>query len=151
MNKIFFILFSSGFMLTGCNNAGEKQSDEKTAKADTLLEQVMEGHNVGMAKMNRLSKLQKETLRLADSIAQLPEKAQKAAVPYKSELDSLLSGLQKAEYEMNKWMEEFNYDSAKQDAEKRIQYLADEKIKVEQVKKSILETLEKADSVLKKF
>lgn len=151
MNKLFFILLSSGCMVAGCNNAGEKQSDEKTAKADTLLEQVMEGHNVGMAKMNRLSKLQKETRRLADSIAQLPEKARKAAAPYKSELDSLLNGLQKAEYEMNKWMEEFNYDSAKQDAEKRIQYLADEKIRVEQVKKSILESLEKADSVLKKF
>jgi hypothetical protein len=50
---------------------------------------------------------------------------------------------------MNKWMEEFNMDSALNNAEERIDYLGSEKLKVSKVKEAILGSLQKADSILK--
>jgi hypothetical protein len=50
---------------------------------------------------------------------------------------------------MNKWMDEFNMDSAVNNMEQRIKYLTDEKMKVGKVKESILGSLHKADSLLK--
>ena len=55
-----------------------------------------------------------------------------------------------AEYGMNTWMEAFNPDSAKENMEARIKYLASEKDKVDKVKESILSSLQRADSLFKK-
>jgi transcriptional regulator NrdR family protein len=50
---------------------------------------------------------------------------------------------------MNKWMDEFKFDSAVNDVKERINYLGEEKLKVTKVKEAILNGLQKADSVLK--
>ena len=64
-------------------------------------------------------------------------------------LDSLQKELSYAEFAMNKWMEEFNMDSALNNAKERIDYLHSEKLKVTKVKESILSSLQKADSLIK--
>ena len=64
-------------------------------------------------------------------------------------LDSLKSDLSYAEFAMNKWMDEFNVDSAIDDAKERIKYLEEERLKVTKVKEAILSSLQKADSLLK--
>ena len=46
-------------------------------------------------------------------------------------------------------MEEFNMDSAVNDAKQRIDYLGSEKLKVTKVKEAILNSLQKADSLIK--
>jgi hypothetical protein len=51
---------------------------------------------------------------------------------------------------MDKWMVEFNLDSAKDNQALRIAYLRSELDKVSNVKKAILGSLSKADSLLKK-
>ena len=109
----------------------------------------MNGHDVGMAKMGRLTRAEQTTRRMLDSIKNLPAKAQQAAEPLRIKLDSLQKDLSYAEFAMNKWMEEFNIDSALNQLDQRIEYLKSEKIKVTKVKESILNGLEKADSVLK--
>ncbi|MBK5273326.1 MAG: viral A-type inclusion protein, partial [Bacteroidia bacterium] len=48
-----------------------------------------------------------------------------------------------------KWMDEFNMDSAINNLDERIKYLADEKLKVTTVKESILNSLQKADSLIR--
>ena len=118
-----------------CNNADKKQegSSDHTTKApktqaDSLMNDVMDGH---------------------DSIAKLPVKAKYAAAPLKAKLDSLVADLSYAEKAMNKWMDEFNMDSAVNNIDKRIQYLAEEKLKIGKVKIAILRSLQKADSLLK--
>ena len=55
-----------------------------------------------------------------------------------------------ADFAMDKWMVEFNIDSAKGNQELRIAYLRSELDKVSNVKKAILSSLSKADSLLKK-
>jgi hypothetical protein len=46
-------------------------------------------------------------------------------------------------------MDEFNVDSAIDNAKERVRYLEDEKLKVNKVKDAILNSLQKADSLLK--
>lgn len=140
--------------LVACNDAanghkGHGPGNEPKTQADSLMSDVMDGHNIGMAKMGKLTRAEQTTRRLLDSIAKLPAKARQAAEPLKTKLDSLQKDLSYAEFAMNKWMEEFNMDSAVNDAKQRIEYLGSEKLKVTKVKEAILNSLEKADSLIK--
>jgi predicted phage tail protein len=149
--KLVMIFLAVGF-LTACNNKDKKATtgnkDPKTL-TDSLENEVMDGHNVGMAKYGKLSAIQNEAQRLLDSIAKLPAKAREALTPLKTKLEGLVEDLSSAKSGMDKWMEEYNMDSAVNNIEQRIKYLTAEKIKVSEVKEAILNSLQKADSVLK--
>lgn len=158
MKKVFSLfLLSSLIIMSGCNNSNNNRSSDqdttqpksKEAIADSLYDDVMDGHNVGMARFVTLQKARAEANRLIDSLQKLPAQAKQAAAPYKARLDSLVVDLQYAEDAMNKWMDNFNLDSAKNDIEKRIQYLADEKVRVNKVRDAILESLQSADTLIK--
>lgn len=155
MKKIV-VLFLFGFVLClfACNDSktghgGHEQNNVPKTQADSLMKEVEDGHNVGMAKMGRLTRAEQATRRLLDSIEKLPAKARQATIPLKAKLDSLQKDLSYAESAMNKWMNEFNMDSAINNAEERINYLQSEKLKVSKVKEAILGSLQKADSLLK--
>ena len=122
------------FAMSACNNESTKSDNPDQALADSLDKAVDEGHNIGMAKMGKLDKAHAEAQRLIDSIGKLPAKAREAAGPARARLDSLIKDLEYATMAMNKWMEEYNYDSAKNDLSKRIEYLKEEKFKVDKVK-----------------
>jgi hypothetical protein len=150
MEKIVrWAVFVVLFIATSCNNNNNGKDAESKTRADSLLNDVMDGHNIGMAKMGRLTRAEQTTRRLLDSIAKLPEKARKAAEPLKVQLDSLQKDLSYAEFAMNKWMDEFNVDSAVNNLNDRISYLEEEKLKVTKVKEAILGSLQKADSIIK--
>ena len=151
MKKIVFVL--AVFLITAnpaCNNA-EKNGGKLDQKeqADSLEKEVIEGHDIAMPKSMKIPTLQKETKRLIDSIGQLPAKAQEGAGPYKAKLEALYKELGDAYASMEKWMDEFDFDSAKNNLEQRIKYLADEKLRVEKVKEAVLGSIEKADALLK--
>jgi len=154
--KIVFIafIFLSAISIISCNDSktthsGHRKNNEPKTQADSLMKDVMDGHNIGMAKMGKLTRAEQRTRRLLDSLEKLPAKAREAAVPLKVKLDSLQKDLSYAEFAMTKWMEEFNMDSALNNAEERIDYLGSEKLKVSKVKDAILSSLQKADSILK--
>lgn len=150
MKKLGFLSFAfMTLVFVSCNNNSSKEKSPQARTADSLYKNVMEGHDIGMAKMGRLTRAEQTTRRLLDSIQKLPAKAKQAAEPLRVKLDSLQKDLSYAEFAMNKWMEEFNMDSALNDIDQRIEYLQSEKIKVSKVKEAILGGLEKADSVLK--
>jgi hypothetical protein len=154
MRRILFILTTFLFVaITACNNTDKKSDDaaieHQKIQADSLEKEVLEGHNEAMPKSMKIPALQKETQRLIDSISKLPAKAQQEAAPYKEKLKSLLKDLDDAGNAMNKWMAEFNYDSAKDNLVQRIKYLADEKLRVGKVKEAVLGSLQKADSLIK--
>jgi hypothetical protein len=140
--------------LIACNNNTEKEPGETAGPreklADSLQNEVRDGHDVAMPKSMKIPEIQKEANRLIDSISKLPAKAQAAATPYKMKLDSLIKDLDYADMKMDDWMNNFNYDSARDNIEQRIKYLTEEKLKVDDVKKAVLGSLAKADSLLKK-
>lgn len=155
MKKIFYILpLALMFAVAACNNDKDEPAVEATGKtieqqADSLWEQVMEGHDIGMAKMTRLEKAQEAVQRAIDSIGKLPAAAKSAAASLKSDLDSLQKDLKYASFAMDKWMEEFNADIKNKAADVQIKYLNEENLKVSKVKEAILGSLGKADSLLK--
>ncbi len=157
MKRILTVLIAAGSVVIiscgGSNNnhdhSGHKKDEPKTA-TDSLYSEVMAGHDEVMPKMGKIRGAQKEAQRLIDSIAALPAKTQAEAASLKTKLEELVKDLSYADFAMDKWMTEFDLDSAKDDVEKRIKYLADEKLKVDKVKTAILNSLAKADSLLKK-
>lgn len=145
-------------MMTACNNtdkktdehSGHKHSgEEPKTLADSLMKDIDEGHVVGMSKIGKLHNTQKQVQAVIDSIGKLPAKAQQAAAPYVAKLQALVKDLEYADFGMDKWMTEFDMDSAINNMEQRIKYLADEKLKVDKMKEAILNGLQKADSLLK--
>lgn len=143
-------------ILAACNNHKEGEGHgghgkgTPQTKEDSLMADVMDGHDAGMAKYGKLQAMEKKARAAIDSIARLPLKVQQELAPYKIKLDSLAADLSYAIFAMDKWMEEFSMDSAKGNPEARIRYLQDEKMKVGKVKEAILNSLGKADSLLKK-
>ena len=138
--------------LIACNNSDKNQKGANLTpkeEADRLEKEVLEGHDIAMPKSMKIPNLQKETKRLIDSISKLPAKAQEASAPYRAKLEILYKELGDAYSSMENWMTEFNYDSAKDNIEQRVKYLADEKLKVEKVKEAVLGSLKKADALLK--
>lgn len=148
------LVFAAVCILFACNSkkeeGGKTNLDDKKIVADSLMEQVMDGHDVGMSKYGKMQGYEKQIDAMLDSISKLPAKAKEAAAPYQEKLQSARQDLATALSQMDKWMEEFNMDSAANDMEKKIQYLMDEKDKVGKVKMLILQSVAKADSLLKK-
>ena len=60
-----------------------------------------------------------------------------------------LRDLKAAKVGMENWMDEFNMDSAINNMEERMKYLRDEKLKVSNVKENILNSLQRADSLIR--
>jgi hypothetical protein len=154
MKKIVPLLFAT-ILFLACNNDKKEgghnhhTKDAPKTQEDSLMADVMDGHDVGMAKYGKLEAMEKKVKTAIDSISKLPAKAQQAAAPYKAQLDSVGKDLSYAIFAMDKWMEEFEMDSAKADMQQRIKYLSDEKLKVGKVKEAILNSLEKATSLFK--
>lgn len=156
MNRFYFLLaVTLSTVILACNNEKKQEghnshkNNEPKTQADSLMADVMDGHDVGMAKYGKLQAMEKKVNASLDSIAKLPAKTQQELAPYKAKLDSAAADLSYAIFAMDQWMEEFDMDSAKDNMEARIKYLMDEKMKVGKVKDAILNSLNKADSLLK--
>ena len=150
MKNIFpLAVILSIILVISCNENDKGSGAASRTRTDSLLNDVMNGHNFGMAKMGKLTRAEQTTRRLLDSLAKLPAKAREVAEPLKVKLDSLQKELSYAEFAMNKWMDEFNADSAVDNPKDRINYLEDEKIKIAKVKEAILSSLQKADSIIR--
>ena len=156
MSRLIIALISLGLFSMACNNEASQgeTADRKDGftpvlktTEDSLYHDVMQGHDVGMAKVGKLRKNINETQRQLDSLNKLP--AKNINTSYKQSLTDLQTALNNANNEMNTWMDGFKVDSATNNTELRIKYLQGEKEKVTIVKEHILSALQQADSVLK--
>lgn len=154
MTKSFALAFALT-VLMACNNSTHEHEDRKdgfseTAKTpeDSLFKAVLEGHDIGMAKLGKIRTYIDLSRKGLDSLMKVK------ASPEKEILQQAYMDIQEdlnyAEYGMNTWMEAFNPDSAKENMETRIKYLTSEKEKVDKVKENILSSLQRADSLFKK-
>jgi hypothetical protein len=138
--------------LGACKNATEQDNRKDgftpvlKTRQDSLYHEVMQGHDVGMAKMSTLRKYQRQAKAQLDSMSTIPRG--KLNEQYNRAIRDLLEELNYADHAMFKWMEEFKVDSAEDDEKKRLAYLESEKPKVEMVRDNILNSLRRADSLL---
>ena len=117
-------------------------SDQPQSKEDSLIKDVMHDHDEGMARMGKLTVAIRQLRAKADSLIKSkrnPEAEKK-----------VLEELEYAESAMNTWMREFNMDSLKDQAARRLDYLEKEKQKVSRVRENIFESIRRADSLLKR-
>jgi hypothetical protein len=159
MKSTLIVLLALSISLFSCQSAIEHQQEghsghgkgnEPKTPADSLYVQVMEIHDQVMPKMGKIRGAQKQAQQFLDSLSGLPARQSVASATYKQRLETLISDLNYADFAMDKWMVEFNLDSAKDNQALRIAYLRSELDKVSNVKKAILGSLSKADSLLKK-
>lgn len=159
MKKNFLsLLLLLGIGLIACKNGDKKSGDHSghghsvdapVTLTDSLLKTIDEGHIAGMSRIGKLHNTQKEVQRVIDSINQLPPAARQKAEAWLTGLTAVSKDLQYADFAMDKWMMEYDEDSAKDDADRRLEYLKSEKEKVEKMKSAILGSMQKADSLLK--
>lgn len=153
-NKINLFIAIACLLIMACNDTptDTPRTDGFSAKPitreDSLHKEVMDGHDVGMAKMGRIRKYLAQVQQQLDSIGKLTVKQQDKQ--YLQSLTALQQELKNAESGMNTWMDEYKDDSAKTNETLRIQYLQTEKEKVQAVKTRILQSLQHADSLLLK-
>lgn len=156
MKRFFLPVLVLLSVTIACNNSDKKndepnndRADVPKSTADSLMKEIDDGHMKGMSKMAKLHNTRKEVQRIIDSIGTLPAKAQQAVAPYLARLQSVIKDLDYADFGMDKWMTEFDMDSALDNLEQRIKYLTEEKLKVEKMKEAMLTSIQKADSILK--
>ena len=148
--RIVFIAIAS--LAFACSDGGSKVEDtavnETKVQEDSLYTAVMDGHDVGMAKMGKLKRSMTQVQAKLDSLAKLS--SAKIDTVYRNSLLSVQKELADAEGHMNHWMDNFKLDSAKDNPEVRIKYLEGEKATVTVVRDKILNSLQLADSILSK-
>lgn len=144
-------------ILVACNNSASSDaasdrkdgfSEKATTKEDSLLKEVLDGHDVGMARMGKISKYLKQIQAELDSMVKLPAKS--INKDYQQALVDLQEDLNYAQFGMNEWMDKFVLDTLSDKPELRIKYLENEKMIVGKVKENILSGLARADSLFQK-
>jgi hypothetical protein len=143
----FFVLL---FISCSNSNTATKNNNKTESESDSLMHEILRQHDIGMAKMNKISDAKNRIQHSLDSISKLPFDIQKKSVQYRMGLDSAFNRLTFADSHMETWMNEFNMDSLKDDQEKQIKYFESEKIKISHVNDEMISSLRKADSLLRK-
>jgi hypothetical protein len=151
MKYLFLLTAFFAAIVTGCNDKDKQSttgttSDTLKTQADTLMADVMAGHDEGMSKYGKLNAMEKRVQYISDSLGKL---SVKAVGPLKARMDSLLVDIRSAKKGMDDWMDRFNMDSAVNDLQARIRYLMDERVKVNKVRDDILMVLKKTDSLVR--
>jgi len=146
MRRIGFVLLT--VLLMNCNNSENSGNAVRKTQSDSVMDEVMKGHNMGMAKMERVAETKKKIQHLIDSVSGLPYALQQKATRYRMQLDSVFNRLTFAGYAMDKWMDEFDMDTLKENEEERVKYLQSEKSKIARVNEVMGKSIQIADSLL---
>ncbi len=141
----FYSLAFVALIVMACNSGGSADAEPQKSLSDSLLQQVLDGHDVAMPKMMKLQRLQKDAQTEIDSLKRTPGNTQRIAL-----LDSTLKNLSYADVAMHEWMEGFKYDSLKGNEPARVDYLKIQLASVNAMKEVVLSSIAKADSVLAK-
>jgi hypothetical protein len=149
MKKVLVLFCVISFL--SCNQGKKPKNHEVKPRTtvDSLMEDVMAGHDAAMAKYGRMQGIKSRLDAMLDSISKLSSQAREAASPYIERLKAAKTEVNNSIAAMDKWMEEFNMDSALDNIQERIRYLGEEKLKVGKIKETFLHTYESADSLIK--
>jgi len=135
--------------VAGCNNETNTKSSEGKTRADTLMNEVMQHHNEGMAAMSKIDDRSKKMQLILDSFRAHPLAGQNSR-SYQEHIDSAFQNLKRANAAMENWMDHFNMDSFSNNLSERVRYLESEKLKISAVNDTMMKSLKVADSLLEK-
>ncbi|HEY0433244.1 MAG TPA: hypothetical protein VGC95_05200 [Chitinophagaceae bacterium] len=135
--------------IVACNNSSEDHSKQGKTRADSLMDDVVQGHNVGMSRMDKVAQLQKHLRQRIDSIQLLGAPQRQRLSTYSVQLDTALAKLKTVNDAMETWMNEFVMDSSINNQEERVKYLENEKRRINRIKDSMLSGIQRADTLLR--
>lgn len=139
--NILTILILSVFVFASCENAKTK---ENKLQAEVLAE-----HDVIMAKMDELTEMQSRLDSLKINLGNIKvSKPETDTLALKNTIDSLKTQLSLADDAMMNWMRDFNPDYEGKSHEEIIQYLNEEKTKINAVGVLFEESLSKSSAIL---
>lgn len=151
--SIVLVLSFSLFFVAcgGSDHRGHGGHNAPKTSLDSLYASIWDAHDAVMPKMGKIRGAQKKAGTLLDSLT-LAWSKRSLAEPeqvksWKTALQAVLDELNYADYSMDRWMTEFDIDSATQKGEARRPYLESEKVKVDKVKEAVLSSLSRADSL----
>jgi hypothetical protein len=136
-------------MLSCADDTPERKdgfSNVASTPEDSLFQAVMDGHDEAMPKSMRIPQYREQLKKRIDSLDKLKSES---AIDVRRKYQELDNQLKTAQEGMNKWMKDFQIDSAENDTEQRIKYLTSEKEKVEKVRVDVLAAVAAADSLLR--
>lgn len=146
-NLSFSILMC--MLIIACKEKPHNAMKEAPAtQADILQKEVIDAHDIAMAKMMKVENYTQQLQNMSDSLNKLFPRQQTPMKMPISDIDSAIKQLNYADVAMNKWMNEFNLDSNRNDEKLRIQYLTSEKEKVTKMKDAVLSSLTYAEAIL---
>lgn len=131
-----------GFLwIASCKNEPKSKSPE-----DILFKQVMRVHDEVMPKMKKVNEAKQRAQLLLDTLASSRQSRDSA---YALQLQRLIQELDYASFVMDTWMGEFQIDKDRNNQQLRMKYLESELEKVTVVKTAILNSLSRADSLIR--
>lgn len=135
--RILGIVLVGLVLVSGCG-------DEAQKRKDALLGEVMAVHDEVMPKMGDLRKTAKTLQAKADSLEGLTEGDFEAQI---IELRNAAEAIEAANEGMMTWMRQFEAPDNEAPVEEVIAYLTEQKEKIDQVKKQMLESLEQGQEL----
>ncbi len=129
IKKISALLILSSFFLLSCENTLQKEREQ-------VFKEVMEIHDE-MMMMGKIRGAQSKLKKMMESDSINMEKYQTA-----------FDQLQVADDAMMDWMRQFKNPAQNTDAKEAIEYLKDQKVKVQKMKEVMVENMDKAKEVI---
>jgi hypothetical protein len=150
MKPVILILlaFFTSFCFGCMDNEHEEEAGSKNASTDpveTVFQEVMKGHDAGMAKVGRLRKSSAQLGKQIDSLNKIGSKNSIRVASIKRVKDSLDA----ADAAMFIWMEGFKADTLTDVPDQRMRYLEKQKASVHIVHERIMNSLRLYDSLHK--
>lgn len=118
--------------------------EKKKEAKDVLYDQVMEIHDEIMPKMGDIMKYKKQLKSKMDALVENPEENSERI----DALNQAITDLDNSHDEMMGWMREFNPDFESMTSEEIMNYLDEQKVKIEQVGKVTHAALNNAEELL---
>ncbi|MBD3750648.1 MAG: hypothetical protein IE931_14265 [Sphingobacteriales bacterium] len=130
--------------LTSCNN---EKADQKKAQ-----EEIMKDHDELMAQMDKIMTNKSMLMKLENHLDSLKMKdAALDTAKLKLEIEALKADLASSNDAMMTWMHRFNPDFTGKKHQEVMDYLKDQKIKVDSVKTIFNESISKSDALISKY
>lgn len=134
---IAIFLMITLFATIGCSTK-PKEDDQEKVSEKSLYDQVMDIHDEVMPSMGELNRLKRE---LKDKVEKSPDLVEEK----RKEMEETILTIESASKSMMVWMREFNPEDY--EGEELTKYLQSEMKRVQQVKETMLEALEKGRKV----
>ena len=146
--KQIIVLMAAVVTLAACGGQDQSKDAAQTpvskSLSDSLMDQVMNGHDAGMGAMGKIGKADKDMLRVIDSLGKV-----KTAVP--AVLQQAKKDLDSAATHMDQWMDGFDMEMKGMDSVAKINYLRANLSRINSIDDSMNHALQRADSLLQQI